>query len=238
MVRRDEYHVLLHGDSIAFQDAMDCKACQDLLSDYLDGTVSRRDADDITRHLAECRVCATVHADLLRLVAAADAIDPRRGGPSLTAPRAPRRVGLFRRYVEIRLTIPQFAAAIAVFTGTLVMMGWMLLHPPATGPNPLLTRVALPTEARLVAMGDAAPRPERAVLEESIARLSRSLDRRRENWNPELRRVFERNMAIIDQSLAECEQVLRRNPRDVDAEEMLLAAYREKLRVLQEFAAI
>lgn len=120
-------------------------------------------------------------------------------------------------------------------------MGWLLLNSGTLGgdsANPLLSRMAVPSDARLVVAGDAAPRPERAVLEDSIARLSRSLERRRENWNPELRRVFERNMAIIDQSLAECEQVLRRNPRDADAEEMLLAAYREKLRLLQEFAAI
>ncbi|MBX7222480.1 MAG: zf-HC2 domain-containing protein [Blastocatellia bacterium] len=230
-----------------------------MLSDYLDGEVEAACAFEIEQHLSQCAACRTLHAELCQLVEAGQMLIPQMGGPSLTTHKVPPQKlatatvsswsetwvhSFLNRYVEIRLTMPQFLAAVGLSLGIVTAIGWTLVQNSYQPGSVLshMTSVSKDTgsQAKMVAFDPpAAPaQVERAVLIESIGRLTKSLDRRKMNWNPQIRRVFERNMAIIDQSLEECAAVLQENPHDAETEEMLLAAYREKLRLLQEFAAL
>jgi hypothetical protein len=72
-------------------------------------------------------------------------------------------------------------------------------------------------------------------LEKQIHRLSETVEQRKESWDPELRIAFERNLYYIDQSLVECRHQLDDNPADNVSQELMLNAYREKVRLLEGF---
>jgi len=72
-------------------------------------------------------------------------------------------------------------------------------------------------------------------LEKQITKLSQSVEERKNSWDPELRTAFERNLYYIDQSLVECRHQLKDNPADDVSQELMLDAYREKVRLLEGF---
>lgn len=72
-------------------------------------------------------------------------------------------------------------------------------------------------------------------IENQINRLSESVELRKVEWDPELRSAFERNLLYIEQSLAECRHQLNDNPADDVSHELMLNAYREKVRLLEGF---
>ncbi|HSB11612.1 MAG TPA: hypothetical protein VLM38_19140 [Blastocatellia bacterium] len=72
-------------------------------------------------------------------------------------------------------------------------------------------------------------------LEKQISQLSESVEQRKGSWDPELRTAFERNLFYVDQSLMECRHQLNDNPADGVSQELMLNAYREKVRLLAGF---
>jgi hypothetical protein len=72
-------------------------------------------------------------------------------------------------------------------------------------------------------------------LEKQINKLSDAVEQRKESWDPELRIAFERNLFYVDQTLVECRHQLNDNPSDDVSQELMLNAYREKVRLLEGF---
>ena len=71
--------------------------------------------------------------------------------------------------------------------------------------------------------------------EERINALTERVEQRKGTWNPELQAAFQRNMIYVDQSLVECRHDLADNPADNVSRELMLTAYREKVRLLEGF---
>jgi hypothetical protein len=78
--------------------------------------------------------------------------------------------------------------------------------------------------------------PEEAELNGAISRYMQSLEKRRAKWDPKMQELFDRNLEIVDRSVAECRQMVLRNPNDQVAHEVLIIAYKEKLRLLEQFS--
>jgi hypothetical protein len=55
-------------------------------------------------------------------------------------------------------------------------------------------------------------------------------------WSPEMRETFERNMKVIDQTVADSLNELKRNPHDEVSEQMLNESMNDKLSLLKEFS--
>jgi len=72
-------------------------------------------------------------------------------------------------------------------------------------------------------------------LEKQISQLSESVEQRKDSWDPELRNTFERNLLYVNQSLVECRHQLSDHPGDDVSQELMLNAYREKIRLLEGF---
>jgi len=73
------------------------------------------------------------------------------------------------------------------------------------------------------------------VLEKQITQLSDTVEQKKDSWDPELRNAFERNLLYVNQSLAECRHQLSDHPGDDVSQELMLNAYREKIRLLEGF---
>jgi hypothetical protein len=71
--------------------------------------------------------------------------------------------------------------------------------------------------------------------EDRINALTERVEQRKGTWNPELQAAFQRNMVYVDQSLVECRNELAENPGDDVSRELMLTAYREKVRLLEGF---
>jgi hypothetical protein len=67
----------------------------------------------------------------------------------------------------------------------------------------------------------------------ATADLAEALDARRDELDPETLAVVERNLAIIDQAITETRAALSLDPGDDRARGALVAAYNQKIRVLQ-----
>jgi hypothetical protein len=72
-------------------------------------------------------------------------------------------------------------------------------------------------------------------MEQRIDQLAQTVEQRKVAWTPELRQAFDRNMIHVDQTLIECRHQLSNNPADRTSQDLMLNAYREKVRFLEGF---
>ena len=221
---------------------MGCKQCQELLSDYIDGALELGEQVNIERHLGDCEPCRAVRDDLLQIVhfshqlpmqAPSAALWPRISSdlaelqPSFWT-RSLRWLASFRT-LNFNFSVPQLiagAAALAIVASIGVMISRR------DNPQPELA-----ANSGRLSMADIRPLSQTDLqqLEKQISQLSQTVEQRKESWDPELRTAFERNLLYIDQSLVECRHQLKDNPSDNVSQELMLNAYREKVRLLEGF---
>lgn len=71
-----------------------CRQAVDLVSDYLEGSLSRRDRRRLERHLAACDACHAYLEQVRAQIAAAGAVEPETLDPDVVD----GLVDLFRRF--------------------------------------------------------------------------------------------------------------------------------------------
>ncbi len=64
------------------------------------------------------------------------------------------------------------------------------------------------------------------------------VETRRVNWDTDTRRVFDRNLGVIEKSVTEYTQILQEDPQDKISNEMLDAALNDKMELLREFSEL
>lgn len=232
---------------------MNCEKCQDLISDFLDGSMSREDQSMLDSHLDECLGCASVRKDLETLVGFCHA----QRGQYIAPPNeqalwlrirnvveaemhvgvvAPLRTGgsfwpnwLSRSW---ELSLPQLAAAAAIIVlvvslSTLVGLRRWQIGAPGSGP----------TLAQGV-VSHAKIRDRVKQQEETIAYWNQRVEFNKTRWNPQMRETFDRNLKVIDEAVNDSLEALSQNPHDEVSEEMLNVALNEKLSLLKAFAEL
>ena len=231
---------------------MNCEKCQELLSEFLDGTLGHSEHAAVGAHLAACAACDAERADFHAIIAAArDArgeifipADERalwlRVQAEVEAESRPARAAsaaagegfwsrLFGRRFE--LSLPQLAAgaaALVVAAASLTALGVRFAAAPATD-----ERAA---KVRRVVSDDFYPRTYLEPHQASLRYWEQRVEARRASWNPRMRASFDRSVLVLDQSVKDSLDDLRKNPHDEVAEEMLNVALRDKVELLREFS--
>src|SRR5512143_1174160 len=219
---------------------MVCKQCQELLSEYIDGALELGEQVNIERHLSDCEPCRAVRDDLLQIVhfsqqlpmqSPSTALWPRISSglaelkPSFWA-RSLQWLTNFRT-LNFNFSVPQMIAAAAALA-MMISIGVILSR--RDRPLQLAAQgVITPADIRPLSQTDL------QQLEKQISQLSETVEHRKDSWDPELRNTFERNLLYIDQSLVECRHQLNDNPADSVSQELMLNAFREKVRLLEGF---
>lgn len=233
---------------------MACANFQDQLSDFLDGELAANDRQNLERHLRTCSVCTTIRDDLARLIAASANLPLHTPSPALWA-NIEREIGAGRvaagpaawwnrlsaRHYDFSISARQLVAAAATVT---VAVGafWAIQ---IASPN------ALPTlDVNWNSMGGTSSQGVQAVplahvaSNDEIARLRGLVDEMtatiassQSNWSAELKSTYLKSVAAADARIAEVERAHAVAPSDA-SREVVLAAYREKLRLLDEFARL
>jgi anti-sigma-K factor RskA len=212
-----------------------CNECQELISDYIDGALELGEQVKVERHLADCEPCRAVRDDLLQIVhfshqlpehAPATALWPRiREGVAELQPRFWSRWWGGLRTLNFNLSVPQLVAGAAALV---IVISIGIIVTQRDSPASVDSGVQ---QTNLVPLSNV----DVQQLEKQISKLSQSVEERKTSWDPELRTAFERNLYYIDQSLAECRHQLKDNPADDVSQELMLNAYREKVRLLEGF---
>jgi anti-sigma-K factor RskA len=218
---------------------MICTKCQELLSDYIDGALELGEQVSIERHLADCEPCRAMRDDLLQIVhfshqlplqAPASSLWPRiQSDLTELRPRLwdrPLRWWARIRSFNFNLSVPQMIAGAATLV-IVISIGVIVSRRDAPAINSdTTTRLS-----QVTPLSNA----DLQQLEKQINKLSDSVEQRKESWDPELRIAFERNLFYVDQTLVECRHQLSDNPADDVSQELMLNAYREKVRLLEGF---
>ena len=224
---------------------MVCKHCQELLSEYIDGALELGEQVNIERHLGDCEPCRAVRDDLLQIVHFSQQL-PTQSPSTALWPRIssdlaelqpnfwsrPLRWLAGFRTLNFNFSVPQLIAGAAALA-VVVSIGFVVSRHD-TGPLPTSLSAG---SAGLAAPSEVTPLSKADVqqLEKQINELSQTVEQRKVSWDPELRTAFERNLLYIDQSLVECRHQLNNNPADDISQELMLDAYREKVRLLEGF---
>jgi Putative zinc-finger len=231
---------------------MNCEKCQELLSEFLDGSLGHREHAAVSAHLAACPACDAAREDFNAIIGAAREARTRLYAPpderalwlrvrgavegearaASTAAGASRE-GFWSRVFRKRweLSLPQLAAGVAALVVAVSFVTTLGVQYVASN------RGASPAEKTVRrGVADAVyPRTYLEPREASLQYWQERVEARKASWNPRMRASFERSVGVLDQTVNESLADLQQNPHDEVAEEMLNSALQGKIELLKEF---
>jgi hypothetical protein len=246
---------------------MDCDACQENLSLYLDGELEEIRSADIRTHLSICAECARVCEDFAAILDSCkfddlieEALPPNPNAlwcrisntieaelkpetHSEPAPQKPR--GFFGRVWN--LSFAQAASgvmAIALISSLLTVVGIRNYFQPSGEDFTSRSGETQTTFEKILSKVGLTDTPQSARmkrLKEQQAVIdywNQRVQTRRAMWDESLRRGFDRNLQAIDQAVYEYTNTLEQNPDDELSGEMLDSVLNEKMNLLREFSEL
>jgi hypothetical protein len=237
---------------------MNCEVCHELISDFLDGSISREDQLLLDGHLEQCVTCAEVRNDLNSIVV----FSRSQQGEYAASPNERAM------WVRIRNVIEAEGGAVATassqtgrsptrpFWDRLMGRSWQFSFPQlAASVAVLAVAVALVTVIGVRGIGKlgtqnvaSGERPggssgfslsdNKAPQQQAINYWNARVEMNKARWSPQMRDTFDRNLGVIDQAVNNSLQELGKNPHDEVSEEMLNSALNEKIALLKEFSEL
>lgn len=234
---------------------MNCEKCQDLISDFLDGSLSREDNSTLNSHLEECLGCGGVRQDLESLVGFCRTqrgqysappneqalwlrirnVVEAEAGPGTSKP-VHAGGGFWTNWVSRswELSFPQLAASAAIIVLVVSLttaVGLRRWQSQGTGAGSAPAGDALSLSAINI-------RNRVSQQQQTIAYWNQRVNYNKARWNPQMRETFDRNLKVIDEAVNDSFDALSRNPHDEVSEEMLNVALNEKLSLLKSFSEL
>ncbi len=233
---------------------MNCEKYQDLLSDFIDGSLAPEDHNSVETHLSGCGVCAEARSDLDAIVAFClehrgeyDAVPNERAlwlrisnlievestVPSRT--EILEQAGWWFRLMNRRwqLSFPQLAAAVTVIAMVVSIFTFAGLRGFS-----FIGGASRFQAAGLVAPSGSPVADRYRQQQQVIAYWNQRVELNKARWNPQMRETFDRNMSVIDAAVNDSMRQLNQNPHDEVSEEILNAALNDKVELLKEFAEL
>jgi hypothetical protein len=196
---------------------MNCTELDALRTAYARGTLALEDQAAFEAHLSDCEECSHRIA-LAEPEVRGTASLPRSAVPVTDLwPGVRERIEARRR--SGRVLVPAWMLAAAAVILVVLSSGGtaLLLRPSPAIPVQPSVRVAL-LEAEYT---------------EAAQELAMALNRVRDSLSPETVATIERNLAVIDQALAESRRALARDPGNTALEQVVVAAWRQKVDLLR-----
>ncbi len=221
---------------------MRCGRARRYISENVDGTLAPERSESLLRHTDKCDECRRLLRNFQAIAHEAkglERLEPpdsvwrnisarlRDAKASEVGPaRAPRtHASIFRpAFPRPRLVPALAAAAVLVIVASL---GVVYFQPWQKAQSAEKAAVDDLTLSKL----DEAEKH----YELSVRALNEALSAQRGRLDPEVTRVFEDNLALVDASIKTCSRAVRRDPRDLEAQYALLDSYREKVQLMTGF---
>jgi hypothetical protein len=210
---------------------MRCRRAQEYLSEYIDGTLQPDREAALLRHVEQCADCRALLRDFEAIIGEA------RGLERLVPPDS--------AWLKIRAGIeqsgrlkpepaffrfrPRLATAAVTVVVLVALLGLLHFRP---WQSRLSAEEAAVDKVTLTKLDEA----ER-YYEQAVGALNEALAAQRGSLDPEVTRVFETNLAVVDASIETCRKAVRRDPRDLQAQYALLASYKNKVQLMTDLIA-
>ena len=234
---------------------MNCDKCQELLSEFIDGSLDRQNYALLEGHLHECFDCTAVREELTAIVGFCQ---EHRG--EYDAPPDERALWLRIRYLvesesaatgvkaaatsrtssggwfsflhrTWQLTLPQLAASVAAIVVVVSLATVFGVRRLQHGSDVVTTP---PPSSQAVNMADLNERYRQQ--QQVIDYWNQRVELNRARWTPQMRDTFDRNMVVIDATVNNELHRLSINPHDEVSEEVLNSALNDKVELLKGFA--
>lgn len=205
---------------------MRCRKVQRYISLAVDGELDARRTARLERHLQDCEDCRSLRTDLRELVAAAPAL---RGPEPSEAVWQKIKAGLTargqRRPLSIRMSPILRYAGVAVLALVFVVGGVLISRRTGDGG---------PSESPMAKQKYTLAKLDEAegYYQQAIKALSEAFSAQKGALAPEAMEMFERNLAVVDATIQACRQAVLAEPEDLQARSFLLAAYMNKVTLL------
>jgi hypothetical protein len=210
---------------------MRCRKAKAMISEYADGMLTPRKAAVLEGHLETCADCRAVLVDFRVLI---------REAPGLETPPVPAeawsriRAGLREPRLPSARNAwtlsgrPHLAPALAALALTVVAAGGIFIGL-KLGRKPEAPSPDMREQATLAKLDEAEHYYELAIksLGEALAGPGGRL-------SPEVSEMFARNLEVVDMTIQACRQAVRNEPDNIGARDYLLAAYKEKVVLLDD----
>lgn len=204
---------------------MNCSELRQRLDSYSRNRLSPEETAGFEAHLTTCSACSLLLEDaeprLHETASLSPAVEP--GGdlwPGIRSRLDRRGSGVRRRVIA-----PNWMLAAAA----------VLLVVVSSGVTALLLRQS-PTQP--VVQPSSAFRPMEAQYASATADLVLALEKARSRLSPATIATIQRNLAVIDSALAESRRALAADPRNVTLEQLVVAAWRQKMDFLRRATAL
>lgn len=238
---------------------MNCDECKSQLSAFMDNDLAEAEAERVRIHLSECAACSHVCEELSAILYACEETDADEIAPpnsqalwcrinnviegemqAAQKPEEKPRDGRFWQFSLLQLSVA--VLCIAVISSLLTVVAVRNHTQPTnddfttrssstqTTLEKVLSRVGLiqtPYESRMARLKE-----QQAAIDYWNARVSA----RRAEWSRSTREAFDKNLAVIDESVQDYTMILAKDPDDELSGEMLDAVMTEKMNLLRDFA--
>ena len=234
---------------------MNCENYQDLLSEFVDGSLSPQDHNRVETHLSVCGVCAEARSDLNAIVGfclehrgeydavpneqamwlrISNMIEVELAAPSRT--EIPESAGWWFRLMNRswQLSFPQLAAAVSA----IVIVVAIITVVGARGFNFIGGGSSFKAAGLGIVPGGSSVADRYRQQQQVVDYWNQRVELNKARWNPQMRETFDRNMSVIDAAVNDSMRQLNQNPHDEVSEEILNAALNDKVELLKEFAAL
>jgi len=230
---------------------MNCENYRDLLSDFIDESLTPQDRAKVEAHLSTCDACAEARADLDLIVGFCrehrGEYDPVPNEKALwlrisntlkseltirTATNVPAGAGWWFRVMNRswQLSFPQLATSVAatiVIAVALTLAGLRVF----SGSGVKSSGLTLVSESSTV-------QDRYRQQRQTIEYWNKRVELNKARWNPQMRETFDRNMGVIDAAVDDSMGRLNQNPHDEVSEDILNAAMSDKIALLKEFSEL
>lgn len=220
---------------------MRCVKARRLIGDYIDGNIDSEKGSSLEVHLKDCADCQRLLHDFQKITASAKNLkEPLPSGQTwfkvasrLKAEKQRAEAsepGVGKKYSFFlfpkRLRYAFSAALVLLIAGSAVYFSLQYRNR-----GEMFSKVNSQQYA-LAKLEEAEQHYKSAIkaLWDAVSSQEKSLD-------PQIVAVFQRNLNIIDASIAACKQVVQSDPNSVDSRNYLLAAYKEKTDLLAEMVS-
>ena len=227
---------------------MNCEKCQNLVSEFIDGSLNRNDYRRLQDHFEECLECAEVRNDLSAIIGFC-----REHRGEYDAPANERALWVrISNSIESELKTSSPARSYAArgrSWASFLNRSWELSFPQlAASVIGVVIIVALVTVVGLrriqnyqsvspaIASSGLSVTDRYRRQQQMIEYWNQRVELNKARWNQQMRDTFDRNMSVIDAALNDSMGELNRNPHDEISEETLNAALNDKVELLKEFA--
>lgn len=227
---------------------MNCEKYHELISDLLDGSLSRADQLALDQHLGQCLACAAVRNDLDSIVVLCRAhrgeyaappneralwlrirntVEAEQSAAAIAGVSAKKERPRFRDRLNQswELSLSQLAALVAAIVVVVSLATAFGVH-----------RFERPADNVAVTATGSSVRDRWSQQQQTISYWNQRIEMNKARWSPQMRQTFARNLSVIDEAVNDSMGELNRNPHDEVSEEMLNAALNEKIQLLKEFS--